>query len=830
MNKNKELAKAQKLLQKNKYKEAVEVYQKIVQHEPSDVRTWMKKGELEARIGMQDEAKQSYETVAKQYTREGFYLKAVAVYKKIFKLDPTSVHYHMQLAELYTKLGLENEAKKNYVIIADYYLKKGMRENYIEILMKMIELDPSNSEYRIRLAENYANFGQLKSAIKEFQVVTASLIKRNDIEGLGLLQEKIMNLDVQDNDIQYAIVSDFLQNNEPKAALVILQKLYHLDNDNPKILKYLGKCFEHLKQPEKAKSVYRELLSVLEARGQDGSQREIQTRLEALEKEFPNAAQKIAKPVVREPVRSDTSVIKRVITTTQSKAPKKPTSSKLSSDIVEKPFLKSAPAASSPKGPQHIRVSPLEPVESPKVVKPKEPIQSMKDIGDIEIDDDFMADLNLQRSSPIEIDQELNLDDLSFEIGDISEAIAAEKTGLESKVVSKKADKKSKKEVSEVSAEFEEISLDLGPEDEFFLEESHASPHDERTKEQDYEDLHSRLDGFTLSSPGLNVDESSLDHFESDVEVSFASSIQSGQKQKEERSSLSMDDVSDLYDFSEGADSSFESFSLDREEEPFARFSLEDQPENASEVKAVRVDDNESSAQVSRSFIDENSLNIREDSQPQMVDEGFSLFDLSEELKQEILQLESRLEESRASYDEEYLSPEEVILEFKKGIAKTVPKDDYQTHYNLGIAYKEMGLLDEAISEFEIAREDPNVQLDASSMIGLCLAAKKEFSKAIKLYEYTLKSLPTIKNVKALGLCYELAECYIGAGRHHEAYALFVKITKIDPAYRDCKKRVRELEFSLGISQGELDPKVENKENVVEISDRKKDKDKISFF
>src|SRR5262249_26363233 len=70
---------------------------------------------------------------------------------------------------------------------------------------------------------------------------------------------------------------------------------------------------------------------------------------------------------------------------------------------------------------------------------------------------------------------------------------------------------------------------------------------------------------------------------------------------------------------------------------------------------------------------------------------GDSFFDLYNELQDEIQELEQELSKPKIPEEEEYLSPEEVISEFKRGVARTVAKDDYQTHYNLGIAYKEMG-------------------------------------------------------------------------------------------------------------------------------------------
>ena len=60
----------------------------------------------------------------------------------------------------------------------------------------------------------------------------------------------------------------------------------------------------------------------------------------------------------------------------------------------------------------------------------------------------------------------------------------------------------------------------------------------------------------------------------------------------------------------------------------------------------------------------------------------------------------------------------DIFKEFKKGVDKQLGKEDYDTRYNLGIAYKEMGLIDEAIAEFQLAAKDEARLLECSSMLG----------------------------------------------------------------------------------------------------------------
>jgi tetratricopeptide (TPR) repeat protein len=133
----------------------------------------------------------------------------------------------------------------------------------------------------------------------------------------------------------------------------------------------------------------------------------------------------------------------------------------------------------------------------------------------------------------------------------------------------------------------------------------------------------------------------------------------------------------------------------------------------------------------------------------------------------------------------------------------------------------EMGLIDEAISSFELASNNPETKIDATSMIGICLANKNDYDAAVELYQ---KVLPTLnyQDPKSLGLNYQLGEAYIALGRHVDAYKTFNKIRDVNSSFRDVKSRVKELGFNLGIK--EEDHKQQSGKMIVDLKDRKKNK------
>jgi hypothetical protein len=77
------------------------------------------------------------------------------------------------------------------------------------------------------------------------------------------------------------------------------------------------------------------------------------------------------------------------------------------------------------------------------------------------------------------------------------------------------------------------------------------------------------------------------------------------------------------------------------------------------------------------------------------------------------------------------LSMSEVLREFKEGVEQNIPAGDFSSHYDLGITYKEMGLLDEAVLEFEKASKGPEMAAKAFEMLGRIYLEKREFKKAI---------------------------------------------------------------------------------------------------
>lgn len=135
---------------------------------------------------------------------------------------------------------------------------------------------------------------------------------------------------------------------------------------------------------------------------------------------------------------------------------------------------------------------------------------------------------------------------------------------------------------------------------------------------------------------------------------------------------------------------------------------------------------------------------------------------------------------------------ERVFGEFKKGLEQQIGVEDADTHYNLGIAYKEMALIDDAIHEFEIAAQDPAWRADALTMIALCHEDNEDLETAIDFLKEALDS-EGLSQEKTTGLLYEIGLAHEALARYDEAYDYFSKVYAVDEDYRNVKKKLADL-------------------------------------
>ncbi|NMO19202.1 tetratricopeptide repeat protein, partial [Pyxidicoccus fallax] len=178
---------------------------------------------------------------------------------------------------------------------------------------------------------------------------------------------------------------------------------------------------------------------------------------------------------------------------------------------------------------------------------------------------------------------------------------------------------------------------------------------------------------------------------------------------------------------------------------------------------------------------------------------GRDPFDLAAELAGEIDNLGDDTASAPAAEEDFQYSVEEVFSEFKKGLAKVVKPEDVDTHYDLGIAYKEMGLLDDALHEFEVARQGcqgTKRELDCLTMTGMLQLQRGDAAAAVEAFRQGLGSTQaTAEQTKALG--FELAAAYEALGEPGKALFHYQRVAGMDAKYRDVAAQVSRLSASV---------------------------------
>ncbi len=186
---------AEKYVARGKIEPAIREYRKLLEENPNDINTLNRVGDLYARIQRIDEAVDFFNQIAEQYAGEGFFVKAIAIYKKIIKLDPTRLDVYENLAELYHRQGLVTEARTQYQVLADYYQKHENATSTIAIYQKMANLEPNNPTYHVKLAELYQQQQLIEKAMGEYRIIAELMLTHGHPQEAAQVYERALAID-----------------------------------------------------------------------------------------------------------------------------------------------------------------------------------------------------------------------------------------------------------------------------------------------------------------------------------------------------------------------------------------------------------------------------------------------------------------------------------------------------------------------------------------------------------------------------------------------------------------------------------------------------------
>jgi tetratricopeptide (TPR) repeat protein len=277
IDREKVLQTAQGYVAKKKYDKAVAEYQKLIQQDPDDARTLLKVGDLQSKMEAWADAVASYERVAKHYAQQGFALKAVAVYKQIREILQKHVPHLEErygyivpkLAELYTQLGLVSDAMSAYEEVAAKLQRGGRDREAIDVLKKIVQVDASNPLPHLRLAEAFSRLSDVAGAVRHFTTAGEILQKLGRPDDAIKVYERLLH-HRPDPAVARRTAELYLargQVNDGMLALAKLQVCFQADPRNLETLDLLGRAFITIGQSAKAFEVQKEMARLAKEQG-----------------------------------------------------------------------------------------------------------------------------------------------------------------------------------------------------------------------------------------------------------------------------------------------------------------------------------------------------------------------------------------------------------------------------------------------------------------------------------------------------------------------------------------------------------------------------------
>jgi tetratricopeptide (TPR) repeat protein len=260
-NRLKILHQAEKLFKQGKIDIAIKEYQKIIDVKPDDLEVRRIIGDLYLKLNKLPDAIKQFEWISDFYLKEGFFTKAIAMYRRITRIAPQNESISIKLADLYTKQGLIIEAKQIYLEMAEEYKRQNNQKKALGIYRKILEFDRSNTKMRILLADNYLREDMKDEAINEYLTASDLLIKKREYpqaeELLLQTYNKVKHLKIFEK-----LISCYITQGNANKAIQMLKNLGEEIFKHLSLLKILGELYFKNNLIAEAEHIYKKIAEI----------------------------------------------------------------------------------------------------------------------------------------------------------------------------------------------------------------------------------------------------------------------------------------------------------------------------------------------------------------------------------------------------------------------------------------------------------------------------------------------------------------------------------------------------------------------------------------
>lgn len=251
--KDKLIEEAQKFALRGQFDKAAKAYEQFLTMEPAAVNQRQKLAELLIKCGRNDDARRELETVGKHFFKNGFYLKAIAVYKQLQKLFPADISLSLTLAELYEKHGLIANSLSEYKLVYENYERAADIPEAMGILDRMQTVAPQNIPIKIKIAEAYAQQGKMDESYALFAKTASLLLERADNAALSAICARIRHHFPDKTDFMLEILTEQIRQGNAAIAIDSLQSLLRSNPDNKCAWDLIVQAYQLLGQTQRVK-------------------------------------------------------------------------------------------------------------------------------------------------------------------------------------------------------------------------------------------------------------------------------------------------------------------------------------------------------------------------------------------------------------------------------------------------------------------------------------------------------------------------------------------------------------------------------------------------
>jgi tetratricopeptide (TPR) repeat protein len=305
MSKDKEkfISKAQDFQRRGQLDKAIKGYRDALELDKKDIRLYMRLGDLYAKKKDNQQAIDFYLRAANFLTKDGFYSRAVAVYKQILEIDDSRSDFLPTLADLYGKLGLNNEAMAQYQKIAQQLELEGKLKEAMEIIQRVLDMDPRNVIIATKLAELHMKSGNKEAGYKAFRQALNQLKEEGHYEQYVKLLEKFAKADPDNNENLKELAQIYIEHERWDRVYAVLARVHQNLPADPEPIGILADAALKAGKPEEAVKFLKELAAIHKGKGLKQRAKEAMRKVLSIRPDDPEALALVgtAGPIIDEP-------------------------------------------------------------------------------------------------------------------------------------------------------------------------------------------------------------------------------------------------------------------------------------------------------------------------------------------------------------------------------------------------------------------------------------------------------------------------------------------------------------------------------------------------